>query len=340
MRILTDFKRCPSRIEFAPGEALGDAPSTAPSTSVEFITCKNFKDFLQGLATADGIVLNGSLDTLFRLSALFLALPWLKKPLIAVDLVLRAPQTKRQRQLLPLKRLLLGQVDHFIHYFQDTREYERIYGLSRNSYVPFKSNIMGSKETREAVLTEEYIYTAGISQRDYAGFFEAIRGLPYPAAISEYSLRKFENRTANFPSTPEELPPNLKILSDAGKREDLVRQIAAAKVVVVPTLKSSLCASGISTYLDAMALGKCVVISHGPGVTELLKNEAILVPAEDPGALREAIRRVWEDMELRAKTAQAGQRYVEKLGTEQEFLHRVLERSCELIQGLPKKNGA
>ena len=169
----------------------------------------------------------------------------------------------------------------------------------------------------------------GVSLRDYDTFIRAIAELPYPAAIPEFSFQQFEGKDASFTWTKENVPSNLTILGDTGDRGDLLRNMSAAKVVVIPVKKTSLCASGISTYLDAMYLGKCVIVSEGPGASDLLTDQAILVPAEDPVALREAISRVWNDDSVRTATANLGRQYAVGLGGEAAMLSRIHHKAIE-----------
>ena len=72
-----------------------------------------------------------------------------------------------------------------------------------------------------------------------------------------------------------------------------------------------------------MYRSKCVVASAGPGTSDLLTDQAILVPPHDVPALKDAISRVWENDELRRRTAEAGYKYADSLGGEAELLQRV-----------------
>ena len=168
---------------------------------------------------------------------------------------------------------------------------------------------------------------AGQALRDYDTFIRAVAELSYPAAIPRFSFDGFEGRGAAFGWNEGNLPKNLAILPDTGSRADLLRYLARARSWGIPTQAKSLCASGLSTYLDAMHLGKCVVISEGPGASDLLTDQAILVPPHDPSALRSAIARVWENDVLRRTTAEAGRAYARSLGGEKELLTRVLTES-------------
>jgi glycosyltransferase involved in cell wall biosynthesis len=176
----------------------------------------------------------------------------------------------------------------------------------------------------------------GVSLRDYDTFIRAIAELPYPAAIPEFSFLHFENPSGVFPWARDTIPSNLTILRDTGDRQDLLRNMARARLVVIPIQPNSLCASGISTYLDAMYLGKCVITTEGPGASDLLTDQAILVPPTDVIKLREAIRRAWEDGEWRRSTALAGQQYALSLGGEKEMLQRIFRQSVTAFSNLER----
>jgi glycosyltransferase involved in cell wall biosynthesis len=82
-----------------------------------------------------------------------------------------------------------------------------------------------------------------------------------------------------------------------------------------------------------MYLGKCVIVSQGPGASDLLTDQAILVPPHDVAALREAIRTAWENEELRRRTAESGKRYASSLGGEEELLQRIFSQSVAAVRG-------
>jgi glycosyltransferase involved in cell wall biosynthesis len=320
VRILTNFLNAPDELDL-PGHG-----------RVEIRKGKSWGDIRSQLAAADVVVVNCGDALLYSISRHFLLFPWRRRPLIAVDLVLRRPETVRHHVTASVKRVLLTQVSHFIHYFKDWSGYQRHFGVktSRSSYVPFKVNNMHIRVGTEDI-SEDYVFTMGRSLRDYDTFVRAIAQLPYPAAIPQFSFEDFEGRGRAFRWNAGNIPANLKILSDTGSREDLVRNLARAKVVVIPTQAASLCASGLSTYLDAMYLGKCVVISEGPGASDLLTDQAILVRPHDVAVLSAAIRRVWEDDALRGATAEAGKTYARSLGDESELLRRIFTQSVAAV---------
>jgi len=296
------------------------------------VSCSDaWPDVRKLLKSADIIVIDCRDLLLYRICIHFLLFPWTRKPLVAVDLVLRIPVHWKQRVGALMKRVLLLRVAHFIHYFRDISGYTRHFGISaaRSSFVPFKVNIQDIRLS-PAEFGDDYIFTMGRSLRDYDSFIRAVAALPYPAAIPEFSFNDFEGKDQAFAWTKDNVPPHLTILPDSGSSEDLVRNIAKARLVVIPTQASSICASGLSTYLDAMYLGKCVIISRGPGASDLLTDQALLVPPHDVAALKDAIQRAWEDDSLRKRTAELGRDYALSLGGEEEFLQRVFRRTLEL----------
>jgi glycosyltransferase involved in cell wall biosynthesis len=316
VKILTNFLSAP------------DAMNLPDGRRVEFLKGESWPEFRRWLPAADLVVVNCGDALLYRIATQFMLMPWTKRPLVAVDLVLRRPGAAHYQLAASIKRLLLTQVTHFIHYFKEISGYTKYFGISqaRSSFVPFKVNNM-HLQVRSEDLHEDYVFTMGRSLRDYDTFIRAVAELPYPAAIPQFSFEDFEGKDESFPWTAENIPENLQILPDRGGREDLIRNLARARVVVIPTQASSICASGLSTYLDAMYLGKCVVISEGPGASDLLTDQAILVPPHDVRALKAAILRAWEDEALRRATADAGRSYARSLGDESQLLQRIFTRS-------------
>jgi glycosyltransferase involved in cell wall biosynthesis len=323
LQLLTDFVSVPTQLTLRDGR------------HVSLLPARSGLDMVRRSRSVDAIVLNGDPTMTFTVVACFALLPCLRKPVIVADLVLRPPRTPRQRFLLPLKRFLFSRVDHFIHFFRDVAGYERHFGITaaKSSYVPFKVNIWGNvAPEREAA---GYVFAVGISQRHYDTFIEAVREAGYPAMMTQFSFENVDDRWATLSWPRDQLPPNLTLVSDAGTREDFVRNLTGARIVVIPTRKDSICASGISTYLDAMYLGKCVILARGPGASDVLTDEAIIVEAEDPDELREAIVRAWEDDSYRKGFEQRGHQYAVRLGGEKELIERVVVRAVDWLDSRP-----
>jgi len=314
VRILTNFERFPENWETASG-----LRGTACVAS-------GFSEFARRLNNCDAVIVNCDVRLTLQLQALFCLAPWKRKPMVAVDLVLRKPRMLADRLLVRLKKLLLARVDLFLHYFKDLSGYQRYYGIGedRSRYVAFKPNIRFRYRT-EPNPEGEYVLCMGRSMRDYDTFFEAIATLPYPAAIPRPNFDDLRTNQSRFSRPVVQLPPQVRVIDDDGSPEAMISLLQRAQLVVLPVLKDSICASGLGTYLNAMLMGKCVILSEGPGASDVLEDQALLVPREDPQALAAMIRRAWEDDALRRTTAERGYRYALALGGEQELYQRMLE---------------
>jgi glycosyltransferase involved in cell wall biosynthesis len=120
-----------------------------------------------------------------------------------------------------------------------------------------------------------YLFAGGDSLRDYDTLLAAVEGQDVPVRL--VTNRSFERLPARVTVGPVPY-------------EEYVELLAAARFVVVPmrTVRRS---AGLITYLNAMALGKLVIVSDTPAVREYVEHErtGLIVPPEDPRALRDAI---------------------------------------------------
>ncbi|MEK7405620.1 MAG: glycosyltransferase [Acidobacteriota bacterium] len=313
MLILTNIARFPARWTTSGGER-GQA-----------VQVSSLGGILRQLGRAHLILIDCNPKLVLQVCALFTAFPWMRRPLVANDLVLRQPERLSHRLLLGPKRLLLARVDHFIHYFKDLSGYQRYFGIGpeRSSFVPFKPNLRGHYHGGPDA-DGQYVLLFGRSLRDFDTFFDAIERLPYPAAIARPDFAELRAHGARFTRPLDRLPPQVRLLEHrTGEIESQIHALRGARLVVLPLLKS--CLVGVGTCLNAMLLGKCVIISQGPATNGLLAEEALIVPPEDPAALAEMVRRAWVDDGLRERTAAAGHRYASSLGGERELIQRLLD---------------
>ena len=104
---------------------------------------------------------------------------------------------------------------------------------------------------------------------------------------------------------------------------------AGARVVVVP-LYPSKSHNGISTCLEAMAMGKAVICTLTEGQVGALGDEinSIRVPPRDEVELRRAIERLWGDPELCARLGAAGRRLVEQ----RYDAHKIAQRLASVVK--------
>jgi len=321
MLIITNFVRFPAHWRSSKG------------VEGEALVLESVWDFLRHSRRASLVIVNCNVGLLMKLQAAYLLMPFLRRPILGHDIVLRKPLTLKARITRPMKVFLLSRVDHYSLHFRDLKGYTRYFGIrpEKASYVPFKANVK-DRETFAVTAEGTYVLCLGWSERDFDTFFDAMERLPYPGAIPKPDFAKLAEHSSRFTRPLDQLPRNITLMEDDLSVTSMVRIIEGARLVVLPTLASRINASGIATYLNAMIMGKCVITSEGPGSSDVLTGgEALLVPPEDSAALAETIRRAWEDNDLREKTAQAGHRYAAGLGSEPELRQRVLDVALEKL---------
>lgn len=243
--------------------------------------------------------------------------------LVSVDIHLPPLRTARLRWRARLVGWLLREVDLFLCYFKATLPLRQAYGLERQRfvYVPFKVNAYAALQAVEP-RDGGYALVCGRSDRDYRTFAAAAHGLDIPIVVlmpPDYA----EDRDS---IAGVRTPRNVRVEVHDGSDESWIEWISRARFVILPVLPDVIKPSGISTYLQAMALGKCVIISDSPGTQGLIDHgEAVVVRPGDPPALREAITRVANDAEYRKRVADIGKAYAWSLGDDGRLAEDIVQ---------------
>jgi glycosyltransferase involved in cell wall biosynthesis len=283
---------------------------------------------------ADAVVINQEPALLAVLCALRALLPLPRTPLASHDLVLARPApTLAGRAKALVKGWLLRQVDAFLLPMKDTRAWQECYGIpaGRTRYVPFKVNNLDETLLRE-VREDGYVFTGGKSRRDYKTFCEALALVGYPGIVlTPQAAENSEHGTFLEGLRP---PPNVAVIHDDGSFDSWAGKMAAAQVVVFCISPETISAAGVSAYLLAMALKKCVIISDCPATRGILVPDetAVLVPMQDPVALAQAIRKAWSDGAYRRRVAEGGYRYALALGREETLMGNVARETVALLR--------
>jgi glycosyltransferase involved in cell wall biosynthesis len=294
-----------------------------------------------GAAGWDAVVINSPRRQLYVFAALRGLLPFLPGPrrLVSVDIVLQRPRRGLRERVKRLAlRFLLKRVDLFIFYLRDTAALQQIYGIpdAKIRYLPFKINDYDRLVT---VQSEDggYLLSCGRSRRDYATLARAMEGLPYRAVILVPHREEAAEHGTEADLT--RLPPNVTIEHDDGSAHSWLEWMRRATLVVLPVLPETLSASGLGTYLQAMALGKCVIITENVGTRGILAHEqtAVIVPPRDAAALRAAITRVAEDADYRERIAAGGRAYALPLRDEQRLAGDIVREVAAFIDAAPDR---
>lgn len=160
--------------------------------------------------------------------------------------------------------------------------------------------------------------------RDFETMLAAARDLPIPIAIK--TTKQIADRLGRDPR----IAWHLTYQSYAGLRD----LYAAARFVVIP-LRETLNASGVSTILEAYAMGKAVIVSDTEAMRDyFVPDETCLaVPSGDSNALREAIMRLSSDTALRTRLAQGGRQLVEARFADRPFAQGLAKALYSYVGG-------
>jgi glycosyltransferase involved in cell wall biosynthesis len=166
---------------------------------------------------------------------------------------------------------------------------------------------------------EGYVLTVGRDlARDYGTFVRALAGVPRRAVL----VAKHENLRGI------DVPENVDVRLDISPAE--VRDLyTRAACVVVPIHaeghRYGTENSGTIALLEAMASARPVVVTERSTLVDYIRpgETATTVPAEEPGALRDAILRVLEEPEAAARMAASARGAVEERFTTAAFAGRL-----------------
>jgi glycosyltransferase involved in cell wall biosynthesis len=228
-----------------------------------------------------------------------------------------------KRWMTPLVGVALRRVFRLLVYFRDARVFVERYGADPGKfhYVPFKINAWPLIQAA-APFDGGYVFSGGRSRRDFAALFSALGELGYPCKVLAGAVSELSKHGSSLAAASP--PPNVEILHD-DSAGFFVSCMAGARVVVIPLLKDAITQAGIGVYISAMALRKCVIVSTGLGVEDvLLEKQAMIVPAGDRDALRDAIRLAWENEAVREAYARRGYEYAIALGDADNLRRSVL----------------
>lgn len=284
-----------------------------------------FKDVLAKRNKISALLIaNPSTKMLILLAILkiFLSAPY---PIFIFDLILKYPVSFKEKIIARLKGFCVRKLEYILAIHKDTSGYETYYGLKKNSfiYVPFKAN---NFDIRDAISVSggDYIVALGASQRDYKTLIESASRVDHKIVIvcSDENAQK-HNADVGVDAL---YPKNVTRIRETVDSATWYSYLANAKFVVVPILQTAIQPAGISVYLEAMILGKAVVVSEGASSNFILENEknALLVPPGDGSKLADALNRLASDTELRKSIANAGYSYALSLGNDAKLRENIL----------------
>ena len=175
------------------------------------------------------------------------------------------------------------------------------------------------------------ISSVGIEMRDYPTLIEAMRGLDIKChiAVGHARGRFFSTVAAIYNHGP--LPANVTV-GKLGATE-LRALYARSRFVVIPLLPSE-SDNGLTSILEAMAMGKAVICSRTAGQRDVIQDgkTGIFVPQGDPKALRDAINYLFTHPEEARNMGIAGRKHIETHNTWEQFINNIKLFSEELVK--------
>ncbi|NSW78205.1 MAG: glycosyltransferase family 4 protein [Chthonomonadetes bacterium] len=177
-------------------------------------------------------------------------------------------------------RKVLGRVDLLVVYAPSVAQrYSVHYGVPCEKTIPLKfHHTLSGFEIPERA-NGDYIFAGGDSKRNYDLLLQAVRDLPCKVFIA---TRK---------PAPSNIPSN--VTWRAVEPQEFRQLMAGSQFVVLPLDTSGGATSGQQSYLNAMALGKLVIVTDTEDASYYIEHgvTGILVPSGDADELRRAI--VW-----------------------------------------------
>jgi glycosyltransferase involved in cell wall biosynthesis len=227
-----------------------------------------------------------------------------------------------KRREIPLAKLRLGRLaDHLLCISEKSREEL----LTRYGIPSSRITVIGSRvdtsffQPDPTAQVERQVCAAGAVNRDYETLIEAVRPLEVPTKIAADTAWKHSTGEAQVGP----LPPFVEMRS-WGSYVNLRGLYAQSAVVVVPLKKAML--SGVTVALEAMAMGKPVILTHNGYVEEFLRDgeTGYFVPPEDKGALRDKIAYLLDHPAEAARVGAAARRWVEERFSVERYVQRIL----------------
>jgi glycosyltransferase involved in cell wall biosynthesis len=202
-------------------------------------------------------------------------------------------------------------------------------------------------QPRSGIEEERLVASAGLEHRDYPTLFRAVDGLDARIVIGAASHWSRQPNTADG----EDIPANVEVGSFD---YHALREIYARAAVVVVPLYDVDFQAGVTTILEAMAMGKAVVVTHTQGQSDVVEDRraatrglvprirpvsllraiareagedvnpnGFYVPAGEPDALRRALVYLLDHPAERRELGAAGRRAIERFLTLDQFAARM-----------------
>jgi glycosyltransferase involved in cell wall biosynthesis len=183
----------------------------------------------------------------------------------------------------------------------EVKTFPRTWGPLRGRvrFVPWPFTLSDA-EVRLSPSDTGRVFAGGNSLRDYGPLLAAARSIPAPIDIATNTLSSTELAEA---------PENVH--GSSVPRHVFDALMLGASVVVVPLQSRADRSSGQTTFVNAMARGKAIVITDTPGVRDYIEDGETgrIVPPDDPAALAATVCELLNDSAERTTLGERARAY-------------------------------
>ena len=233
--------------------------------------------------------------------------PFSSRPVVKIDCLWYESSPLKQFFKKRLFKWLDKVVDRYVVWSsREVSDYARIFCLpcEKFLFILYHTTIDLNAIT---VRNGDYLFSGGNSARDYSALAKAVEGLNLKVIIACTNSKALNG--IKFPSNVDVVGVN---------HQEFMQLMAASGINVVSLRGGLLRSGGQQTFLNAMAMGKPVIVTDPESAKDYIEDgvDGILVPPSDPERLRSAIFRLHHDHELAMRLGQAARKKALRLDTE------------------------
>ena len=209
-----------------------------------------------------------------------------------------------------LAKLALSNIDLFVvHTRREVEIYSRWLNMPKEKFVfiPYQSPEV--EKLAEEDTENPFVAAMGSAHRDYKMFAEVIDELQLPTVVA----------SGKAALKGVDIPACMQTPFGISKRECL-ELTQRARVNVIPLLpKSNVTAAGQVTLVEAMFMGKVLVATEYYGVEDYIEHEktGLLVKPHDRDGMRDAIKLLWNDGDMRKELARNAQEHARECSSDE-----------------------
>lgn len=273
----------------------------------------------------DVVIINISPKLLYYHCFVKILYPKKRFCLISIDLILSKPTNTIEKIKAKLLSCLFLRVNYFVLYMKECNGYKKYYNISDNQleYIPFKINSLDKITQLDIKSESEYVFSGGVSKRDYITLLNAVKDIDIKLMVL---VPPKEICSKHGTIISDVIPSNVTIIHDDFSVDSWNALMAKSKFVVIQIREDTISPTGVSTYLVAMAMKKCVIITECPATLNIIPNDcAVIIKPSNVKELQAAIIKVDTDEEFRNKIAENGYKYAMSLKGEERLISDIVQ---------------